>query len=322
MWIAIVLFIVGFVLTVFGANWLVSGASSLAAMFRISNLVIGLTVVAFGTSMPEFVVSFFAAVNGNTDIAVGNVVGSNVFNTLGILGLSALIYPIAVQRSTVWAEIPISLLAAVVLMLLANDSWISPGAPNMISLTDGLILLVFFGLFMFYSFRFAAKPNEDDVEPVNLFPVPKSFFLVIIGLAGLVGGGHLMVTGAVDFAKIFGISEAIIGLTIVSVGTSVPELATSLVAAYRKNSDIAIGNVVGSNIFNIFFILGVSSAVAPLPFQKELNSALYMCIGSALLLFFFMFVGKPRTLSRWQGSIFFLIYVGYTVYLCVPDLFD
>ena len=315
MWIPILLFVLGFGLTVFGANWLVSGASSLAAMFRISNLVIGLTVVAFGTSMPEFVVSFFAAVNGNTDIAVGNVVGSNVFNTLGILGLAALIYPIAVQRSTVWAEIPISLLAAVVLMLLANDSWIDANSVNLVSRMDGLILLIFFGLFMYYTFRFASKPNEDDVEPVNLFPVPKSLFLVVIGLGGLVGGGHLMVIGAVDIAKGFGISEAIIGLTIVSVGTSVPELATSLVAAYRKNSDIAMGNVVGSNIFNIFFILGSSAFVAPLPFQQELNSALVMCIVSAILLFFFMFVGKPRTLGRLQGFAFVLIYAFYTAYL-------
>jgi len=317
MWLAIIFLLLGLVFTVFGANWLVSGASSLAKMFRVSNLVIGLTVVAFGTSMPEFVVSFLSSINGNTDIAIGNVVGSNAFNTLGILGIAALIYPIAVQRSTVWAEIPISLFAAFLLMVLANDSWIFPEAVNILSRLDGIILLVFFLLFLYYTFRYVPKQNEEDVEPVNQFPVAKSFFLVLIGLSGLIGGGHLMVMGAVDLATLFGISEAVIGLTVVSIGTSIPELATSVVAAYKRNSDIAIGNVVGSNIFNIFFILGSSSLVSPLPFDSTLNSGLYMCIGSALLLFLFMFLGEKRKLGRVQGGIFLLIYIGYTAYLVV-----
>jgi len=318
MWLAILFLIIGFALTVFGANWLVGGASSLAKMFRISNLVIGLTVVAFGTSMPEFVVSFLSAINGSTDIAIGNVVGSNVFNTLGILGISALIYPIAVQRSTVWAEIPISLFAALLLLLMANDRWFSDlELADIVSRFDGLILIIFFILFLVYTFKYVAKQNEEDVEPVEQYPVPKSFFLVIIGILGLIGGGQLMVTGAVKLAEIAGISEAVIGLTVVSIGTSIPELATSVVAAYKRNSDIAIGNVVGSNIFNIFFILGSSALVSPLPFKDTLNSGIYLCIASALLLFLFMFLGEKRKLGRLQGGIFLLIYIGYTAYLVV-----
>lgn len=317
MWIAILLLIIGFVLTVYGANWLVGGASSLAKMFRISNLVIGLTIVALGTSMPEFVVSILSAMNGSTDIAVGNVVGSNVFNTLGILGLAAMIYPISVQRSTVWAEIPFSLFAALLLLFLVNDAWFFSGTENGVSFWDGILLLFFFLVFMFYSFRMARKQKEEDAEPAKLYTVPVSFLLVVVGILGLVGGGHLMVTGAVDLAEFFGISEAVIGLTVVSVGTSIPELATSLVAARRRNSDIAIGNVVGSNIFNIFFILGSSATLAPLPFHETLNSGLMLCIGSSLLLFLFMFVGSPRKLTRPQGFIFFLIYVAYTTYLVI-----
>ena len=318
MWTSVLFLILGFGLTVFGANWLVGGASSLAKMFRLSNLVIGLTVVALGTSMPEFVVSFLSAVNGKTDIAVGNVVGSNVFNTLAILGLSALIYPISVQRSTVRAEIPFSVFAALLLMLLANDSWFFSGKADVVSRFDGIILLIFFLAFMYYSFRVAGKNNpENDVEPVKLRTVPVSLFLVVIGILGLVGGGQLMVTGAVSMAGFFGISEAVIGLTIVSVGTSIPELATSMMAAYRRNSDIAMGNVVGSNLFNIFFILGSSATVAPLPFQATLNSGIIMCIGSAALLFLFMFIGTPNKMSRAQGAIFTLIYAAYTVYLVV-----
>jgi cation:H+ antiporter len=316
MWIAVLFLVLGFGLTVFGADRLVGGAASLAKMFRLSNLVIGLTVVALGTSMPEFVVSFLSALNGKTDIAVGNVVGSNVFNTLAILGISALIYPISVQRSTVRAEIPFSIFAALLLLLLANDSWLFQGKADVVSRWDGAILLIFFLVFMYYSFRVAGKSNqEDDVQPVKLYTVPMSFFLVLIGILGLVGGGQLMVTGAVRMAEIFGISEAVIGLTIVSVGTSIPELATSMMAAYRRNSDIAMGNVLGSNLFNIFFILGSSAAVHPLPFQAALNSGIFMCIGSAALLFLFMFIGKSHKLRRVQGAVFTLIYVGYTVYL-------
>lgn len=316
MWTSFLFLILGFGLTVYGADRLVSGAASLAKMFRLSNLVIGLTVVALGTSMPEFVVSLLSALKGETDIAVGNVVGSNVFNTLAILGLSALIYPISVQRITVRAEIPFSIFAALLLMFLANDSWLFAGKADVVSRSDGLILLFFFLVFMYYSFRVARQNNnDDDVPPVKSYTVPMSFFFVLIGIFGLVAGARLMVKGAVGMADIFGISEAVIGLTVVSAGTSIPELATSMMAAYRRNSDIAMGNVMGSNLFNIFFILGSSAAVHPLPFQPTLNSGIFMCVGSAFLLLLFMFSSTPHKLGRIQGAIFTFIYVGYTAYL-------
>jgi cation:H+ antiporter len=308
---------VGFVLTVFGAGWLVGGASSLAKMFRVSNLVIGLTIVSLGTSMPEFVVSFLSAFRGSTDIAVGNVVGSNVFNTLCILGLVAMVSPISVQKSTVWAEIPFSLFAALLLLFLVNDSRLVTEAENVVSFWDGILLLFFFPVFMFYSFKMARKQKVEDAGPAKLYTVPVSFLLVATVILGLFGGGRLMVTGAVDLAKFLGISEAVIGLTVVSIGTSIPEPATSLMAARRRNPDIAIGNVIGSNIFNIFFILGASATLSPLPFQEQLNSGLMICISSSLLLFLFMFVGSPGKLTRPQGFIFFLIYVAYTTYLVI-----
>jgi cation:H+ antiporter len=251
--------------------------------------VIGLTVVAFGTSMPEFVVSFISALNNKTDIAVGNVVGSNIFNILFILGISAFLYPISVQRSTIWKEIPYSLLAAVVLLFLANDVILDNETQGWVSRIDGLVLLSFFAIFLYYSTEISKNVSDSENE-VKEFTILKSIFLLIVGLVGLIFGGRFMVNSAVDIARVLGISEAIIGLTIVSIGTSVPELATSIVAAMKKNSDIAIGNVVGSNIFNIFFILGISATISPLSFNPVMNFDLVVCALTSGLLFLFMFV--------------------------------
>ncbi|MBE2246357.1 MAG: calcium/sodium antiporter [Candidatus Competibacteraceae bacterium] len=312
--LAIIFLIVGIVLTIYGANWLVDGASSLAKKLQISNLVIGLTVVSFGTSMPEFVVSLISAIDGRTDIAVGNVIGSNIFNILLILGLTATVYPIAVQRTTIWKEIPFTLLAAVVLLVMANDIIIDGSSTGLISRIDGMVMVSFLIIFLYYSFETSKHTQSSESLVVRMYPIWKSVLLITVGIIGLVGGGKLMVDGAVSIAESLGISEAIIGITIVSVGTSVPELATSLVAASKKNSDIAIGNVVGSNIFNIFFILGVSATISPLPFNADLNIDLLVCTFASVILFAFMFVGNKGKINRIEGIVMFLLYVLYIVY--------
>lgn len=313
--IALLLLVGGLVLIVYGANWLVDGASSLAKKMKISNLVIGLTVVALGTSMPEFVVSFISSVNGNTDIAVGNVVGSNIINILLILGISSMLYPITVQHSTVWKEIPFTLLASLVLFFMANDFLIDGATSSFVSRIDGLILLCFFLIFLYYTFE--TSKNSTDIEQliVKIFSVWKSLLLIMLGISGLSVGGNFFVKGATELAHILGLSEAVIGLTIVSVGTSIPELATSVAAALKKNSDISMGNVVGSNIFNVFFILGTSATVNPLPFNPDMNFDLLICIGTSLLLFLFMFTGEKFKISRREGFLFTLAYIAYTVYL-------
>jgi cation:H+ antiporter len=309
------LFALGFVLLIFGANWLVSGASSLAKRLQVSDLVIGLTIVAFGTSTPELVVSLQASLKGSTDIAVGNVVGSNIFNYLFILGLAAVLYPVNAQKNTVWKEIPLALLSAVVVAIVVNDRLLSGGqASSEISRGDGLVLLCFFGIFMYYIIDMA-KNDPTPSEEVAVMPVWKSVLLLALGLVGLVLGGTWIVNGAVALARLIGMTEAVIGLTIVAAGTSLPELATSAVAAYKKNSDIAMGNVVGSNIFNVFFILGTSATITPLPFRESMNLDVITNVVVSTMVFVFLFVGKGRRIDRWEGSLFILVYVLYVAYL-------
>lgn len=314
MLIAILFLIIGLILTVYGANWLVDGASSLAKKLNISNLVIGLTVVAFGTSMPEFVVSFISALNGKTDIAIGNVVGSNTFNILFTLGITAAIYPITVQRTTIWKEIPFTLLAALVLFVMANGMLINGDTADIITHSDGLILLFFFLIFLYYSIETSKQWISSEELIVRIFPLWKSILFILLGLAALIGGGKLMVDGAVDIAHLLGISESIIGITIVSIGTSVPELATSLVAASKKNSDIAIGNVVGSNIFNILFILGITATIRPLPFNPTMNIDLMVCVLASIILFSTMFVGRKAKIGKIEGCTMLLLYIAYMGY--------
>ncbi len=313
-----VLFAIGFVILIKGADLLVAGASSIAGRFNISSLVIGLTVVAFGTSTPELFVNLIASFNGNTEIAIGNVLGSNIANVLLILGVAALIYPLSVQSSTIWKEIPFSFLAAIVLGVLANDILIDGALKSELSRSDGMILICFFSIFMVYvfeiSFRHKDEKSEDTVKVMGVF---KSVLFILLGLTGLVFGGKWIVDGAIVIATNMGISESLIGLTVVAVGTSLPELATSAVAAYRRNVDIAIGNIVGSNIFNIFLVLGISAMIKPLPFRATSNSDIYMVILSSLLLFVFLSIGKRHMLMRWQGLVFLLLYIGYTVMLVI-----
>lgn len=312
-----ILFIIGFVLLIKGADLLVDGASSIAKKLKISAIVIGLTIVAFGTSTPELIVNIFASASGNTDIAIGNILGSNIANILLILGISAIIYPLATKRHTVWKEIPLSLLAAVIVGVMVNDALIDGSVFSGLTRIDGIILISFFIIFLYYTFGIAKVSGEDaDIEIKQLSHL-KSILYIIIGLAGLAVGGKWIVDGAVKIAELFNVSESLIGLTIVAIGTSLPELATSAIAAYKKQADIAIGNVVGSNIFNIFWILGASSIIRPLPFSDNSRSDILMTIFASLLLFMIMFIGKKHTVERWQGALMIAIYIGYISFLIV-----
>lgn len=255
----IIYLLAGFIILVYGANLLVDGGAALAHRLKVPNIVIGLTVVAFGTSTPELVVNIISSIEGSSALALGNVLGSNIFNIMAILGVTALFVPIGIKRSTTWIEIPLAVLAAVLILILAN------GEPaGIITRAEGFCLLCFFAVFIAYTL-FIAKRGGQETEEVNIKPysLKKSVLFILLGLAGLVGGGRLLVDGAVSLAQMAGISERIIGLTIISIGTSLPELATSLIAARKKNADIAIGNVVGSNIFNTFLILGASAGISP-----------------------------------------------------------
>lgn len=307
-----ILLLLGFVFLIKGADLLVGGASSIAKRFSVSNLVIGLTIVAFGTSAPELFVNLFASFSGTADIAIGNIVGSNIANTLLILGVAAVIYPLAVSKGTAWKEIPLSLLAMVLLVVMANDMYVDGGVVNALSRSEGIVLISFFVVFLYYTFGIAKNQSqEQETEEVSVYPVWKSVGLIVLGGAGLVVGGNWIVSGATYIASMFGLSDALIGLTVVAVGTSLPELATSAVAAYKKNADIAIGNVVGSNIFNIFWILGLSSLIKPLPFNSAINFDLTVALGASVLLFLWVFIGRKYTLHRWQGVIFILAYIAY-----------
>jgi len=313
-----VFLIVGFALLIKGADYLVEGSSSLAKRFKISDLVIGLTIVAFGTSAPELIVNLVSSIQGNSEIAIGNIIGSNICNIFLILGISAIIYPLTVSRGTTWKEVPFSLLAAVLVFLMANDAIIDGQGFSIMTRIDGLVLLSFFVIFMYYIFGISKKGDiPEDISGLKIRPLWISILMIAGGLTALVIGGKWVVDSAVEIATMLGVSQSLIGLTIVAIGTSLPELATSAVAAYKKKCDIAVGNIVGSNIFNIFWILGLSAVINPIPFQAKSNPDIFMAIFASLMLFLVMFIGKKRILERWQGVIFILIYVAYVVYLII-----
>jgi cation:H+ antiporter len=315
-----VLFAIGFVILIKGAGILVDGAASIARRLKVSDLVIGLTVVAFGTSTPELFVNLIASSKGNTDIAIGNVLGSNIANIFLILGVSSIVYPLAVTKGTVWKEIPFSLLAAMVLLFMANDQLLDKAGASVLTRIDGLTFLCFFTIFVYYTFSIAERVEGlEEHAPVRHYGWTRSLLYIIAGLAGLTVGGKWIVDGAIALATKLGMSESLIGLTIVAVGTSLPELATSAVAAHKKNVEIAVGNVVGSNIFNIFFVLGISAIIKPLPFQTKNNIDLGVVILASLMLFFSMFTGKKRSLDRWEGIVFLILYLGYIAILIVNE---
>ncbi|MCB0728888.1 MAG: calcium/sodium antiporter [Ignavibacteriae bacterium] len=311
--ISFLILIAGFVLLIIGANKLVEGASSLASKLGIPDIVIGLTVVAFGTSAPELVVNLVAALEGNSDMVLGNVLGSNIFNVLCILGISSMVYPLTVKKDTTWLEIPMSLLAAVALFFLVSDVRFDGADFDFLSRTDGIILLLFFSIFLVYNIKVSQNGTADEDSGRVELTILKSIIFLLIGFAGLVIGGNLIVKGAVEIALMIGLSERVIGLTIVSIGTSLPELATSIAAVRKKNVDIAIGNVVGSNIFNIFFVLGVSVVASPFRINHASLFDIYVNILAGILLFAFIFIGRGRQLVKWEGFLFLSIYIVYLI---------
>lgn len=320
MFLDIVLLLVGFVVLIKGADFLVGGSSSIAKRFNISNLAIGLTVVAFGTSMPELIVSVISAINGKNDASFGNVIGSNNFNLLFILGVSGVIYPLVVQKSTIKFEVPISLLAAGLLWLLVNDQFFGEDHVTQLSRLDSFVLLGFFVLFLLYVYRSMTHASDlGEGEQIKLYSNWVAIVLVLSGLAMLIGGGKLVVDSAIAIAQQAGLSERLIGLTILAAGTSLPELATSAVAALKKNTDIAIGNVIGSNIFNVFFILGTTGLIHPIEYSTSLNFDIYVLMASTVVLMIFMFTLNQRKLDRWEALILLAGYITYTVVLIGRD---
>lgn len=311
-WVGAILIIVGFVALVKGADWLVDGSSSIAKRFGISDLVIGLTVVAFGTSMPEFVVNMVSVAEGSTELAITNILGSNSINTFVILGLTALVYPVISQKRSRYFDIPLSIAAGLmVLVLVVCD--LPTEAERGISRIGGIVLLVIFAGFIYSTFRHATE-HPEIAESVKPLPLWKAIVCILAGLVGLAIGGELIVKSAVNIAMRLGVSEAVIGLTIVALGTSLPELATSVIAAARKNCDIALGNVIGSNIFNVFFVLGTSAVVRPLPAYADIEwDAAMAAVGSALV-WLFVITNKEHKIQRWGGAILLLCYGGYLAY--------
>ena len=306
-YLSYLLIVAGFVFLIMGADWLVNGASGLAKRFNVPDLVIGLTVVAFGTSAPELVVNLVAAIKGSSEIALTNILGSNIINTLVILGVSALIYPVASQASSRKRDIPLSIFAGFAVLLLVL---LTPGDGG-VNRWGGVLLLVCFCYFMFLTMRHARKNPAESAEEYTPIPAWKAVGLILVGLLGLIVGGQAIVASAQNIARSWGVSEHIIGLTVVALGTSLPELATSAMAAYKKNSDLAIGNVIGSNIFNVFFVLGVSACIRPLASYDGLILDAFMAGCSSLLLLAFLYTNKERKLQRWQGFVFLCIYAVY-----------
>ena len=306
----------GLALILLGANGLTDGAAAVAKRFHVSDLVIGLTIVAFGTSAPELVISTMAALGGSADMAIGNVVGSNIFNVLAIIGVTAMVMPVKVGEGTLSKEIPLVVLASLALAFMANDVLLDGGVSNTISRIDGLIMLCFFLIFMRYTFAIARNGGEEaEGEKIKEMPMWKSVLFIIGGLAGLVFGGQWFVDGASGIASSLGVSESTIGLTIVAGGTSLPELATSVTAALKKNPGIAVGNVIGSNLFNIFFVLGCSATISPLPMGGINNVDMAVLIGSAILFWLVGWFFKKRTITRMEGALLTICYIAYTVYL-------
>lgn len=321
--LAFILLIVGFVLLVKGADIFVDGSSGIAKFLKIPSIVIGLTIVAFGTSAPEAAVSIIAGINGSNDIAVGNVIGSNMFNLLGVLGISALISPVRVDGQIIKKEFPFMLAATAVFALAAFDTVLGSGDSNMISRSEAFILLVLMGIFLYSVITFALRsrkenessendPESDPKKPKSLL---KCIVFTVLGLAGIVFGGQLVVDNASKIAQQFGMSETLVGLTIVAVGTSLPELVTSIVAARKGESDIAIGNVVGSNVFNILFVLAASAAITPMNINSQGLTDLLILLGISILAYVFCITNKK--INRIEGGVLTAMYAGYMAFAII-----
>lgn len=311
------LLIVGLVVLVAGAEGLVRGASSLSRKAGISALVIGLTVVALGTSAPELAVNVIASMNGTSDVAVGNIIGSNIANLLLILGIAATMMTLQVKFSTTWREIPFALLATLLVVIFSSDILLDGTITNTLARTDGLALLMIFMIFGFYTFTLARSSRNtsyDDDKEIKTYSYFFSIVLVVAGLSGLVLGGQLLVDSAVNIALGLGMSEILVGLTIVAIGTSMPELATSIVAVRKGQVDMAVGNIIGSNIFNILWVLGLSSTIMPISISAAAQFDLFLTLLITLAVFAMLFIGQRHHIQRWQGVVLLICYVGYLVF--------
>ena len=324
MFLSILFLLLGFIFLIKGADFLVDGSSSIAKKYKISNLVIGLTIVAFGTSAPELLISAIASFEGNSGISLGNIIGSNISNTLLILGVVSIISPIVIKESTVNKEIPFSFLAILALAFLVNDFLFNGAGESVLTRGDGLILLLFFAIFIYYTFGLS-KTNrgllddlgKDELEEIHEHKGWISYSMIIGGLALLFLGGEWIVSSATDLAYTLGLSQSFIGLTIVALGTSLPELAASITAARRGKASMAVGNVVGSNIFNFLWVLGLSSIIRPISYSSSLNIDILILAGVTLLLIFLIYLGKKNILTKREGIILLALYAFYITYLII-----
>ncbi|MCQ2218779.1 MAG: calcium/sodium antiporter [Paludibacteraceae bacterium] len=308
MWLNVLIALASFALLVWSANKMVEGSASIAARFHISNVLIGLTIVAFGTSAPELVISAISSSQGQSAMAMGNVMGSNIFNVLAILGVTSLITMVPVQRQTTLFEVPLLMAAAA---MVAMSYYSGDDGNFVINRREALLFMLGFVVFLVYVIISSRNQKSLPGEEVEVLPMWKSFLWVIIGLAGLIYGGQLLVDKAVLIAQDLGISEHVIAVTIVSIGTSLPELVTSIVAAYKKNTDMAVGNIIGSCLFNSFAILGVAAMISPMTLDTDVEMDIKVNLLAAILLYLFIFTGKGRNIERWEGCIFLAVFAGY-----------
>ncbi|GIV33936.1 MAG: K+-dependent Na+/Ca+ exchanger [Chitinophagales bacterium] len=314
----VLLLIGGLIILLYGGNILVDSASALAKRLNIPNMVIALTIVAFGTSAPELAANLVASLDNNSGIVLGNVIGSNLFNILCTLGIASMLLPLTVKSNTTWIEIPLCVLSSLAVWVVASDTLFDHVSHSVVSRADGLILILFFLVFLGYNVQLIKQSNYEEEFETKDYSLGKALLLIVIGLGMLTGGAKSFVYGASQIAEMLGVSQRIIGLTIVSIGTSLPELITSVISVRKRNVDMAIGNIVGSNIFNVFFILGSSAVVSPV--MVEAGSALDLIINlvASFLLFIFIFSGKGRQLDRWNGAMLFSLYLAYMGYLLSP----
>lgn len=305
------LFIIGFAILIYGAKLLIDGASSLGTRAGLPQLIIGLSIVALGTSLPELVINVFASINGSTGLAIGNVLGSNIMNTLFIVGVTAIIYPIKVSSKVIKRDSTINLIAILIMAVLAND-FLFGKSVNSIDQVDGIILLFLFAVLLYILFSDKSDKEDNTEEIVSTKSIPVSLLLIVAGIAGLFFGGRWIVAGATAIANDLGVSESTIGLTLVAIATSLPELVTSIIAALNKKTDIAIGNALGSNVFNIFLVLGTSAAITPIKFDTGLNLEIGILIASSLFLLTVILVGSTkRTITRIEGILLSIIYLSF-----------
>lgn len=311
--LSVISFVAGIVLVILGADWLTKGASALARRFNMSELLIGLTIVAIGTSLPELVISTGSALKGSPGLALGNIIGSNIFNGMFILGVTALLCPIRFDSRMLTREIPFNLLASIVLILVSGSMLVGGAPGELITRYGGMLLLCFLAVFVRYTF--SITNDSGDGEPAGQLPVWKVVLFIVAGLAALIFGGNVFVDGATEIARVLGLSEAVIGITIVSAGSSLPELAVSVSAARKGNVGIALGNVLGSNILNIFFILGVSATITPISLDGFSFIDYYVLLASSLLIYFVARFGGKAVITRFEGAVLVAGYVAYTTYL-------